>query len=132
MIRFSALPASTDPWTDTLAVAKHLEATGWDGVWVPDHFMPNEDAAGPRNEAWTMLAALAAVVPGHGRPRRSWRARRRPRSTAPAVPGELRLVEPVREPPARRACTHRPRGHQHPAATVVDLHLPGDLQAGGR
>ena len=61
-MRFSVLPGSTDPWNDTLELTNHLEATGWDGVWVPDHFMPNEDPTGPRNEAWTTLAALAASV----------------------------------------------------------------------
>ena len=66
-----------------LATAHAAEASGWDGVWVPDHFMPpdkgyrdasdesDKGAGGPANsrelmpvhECWTLLAGLAAQVP---------------------------------------------------------------------
>jgi F420-dependent oxidoreductase-like protein len=46
------------------SLATHVEQTGWDGLWLADHFMPNaEDVSTPWPEAWTTLAALAAVVP---------------------------------------------------------------------
>ncbi len=46
------------------SLAAHVEQTGWDGLWLADHFMPNaEDVSTPWPEAWTTLAALAAVVP---------------------------------------------------------------------
>lgn len=62
-MRFSAWPGSANPWEDILGLARHIESTGWDGIWVPDHFMPNqEDPTGDYNEAWTTLAALAATV----------------------------------------------------------------------
>lgn len=63
-MRFSVWPGAGNAWTDTLALARHAEATGWDGVWYADHFMPNAaDTSGPTNEAWTTIAGLAAAVP---------------------------------------------------------------------
>lgn len=63
-MRFSVWPSSANTWEDTLNVAKHAEATGWDGVWFADHFMPNQaDTSGPTAEAWTTIAALSALVP---------------------------------------------------------------------
>lgn len=63
-MRFSIWPGAGNSWSDTLALARHAEATGWDGVWYADHFMPNaEDTSGPTNEAMTTVAALAAAVP---------------------------------------------------------------------
>ena len=63
-MRFSVWPRLHAPFDDVLAVARHAEATGWDGVWIADHFMPNEaDPSGPTGECWTTLAALAASVP---------------------------------------------------------------------
>jgi F420-dependent oxidoreductase-like protein len=41
-----------------------VETTGWDGIWLADHFMPNaEDTSTPWPEAWITLAALGARVP---------------------------------------------------------------------
>lgn len=63
-MRFSFWPGPNNPWEVTLAVSKHAEATGWDGIWYADHFMPNAtDNTGPTSECWTTLAALAASVP---------------------------------------------------------------------
>ncbi len=63
-MRFSFWPAPTNSWNDTLALAKHAEATGWYSIWFADHFMPNaEDTSGPYSECWTTLAALGATVP---------------------------------------------------------------------
>ena len=46
-------------------LAKRAEALGYDGLWYPDHFMPN--AAQPTDgftpEALAVLAGLAATVP---------------------------------------------------------------------
>ncbi|MGH9113731.1 MAG: TIGR03560 family F420-dependent LLM class oxidoreductase [Acidimicrobiales bacterium] len=66
-MRFSIWPSANQPWAEVLATASYAEATGWDGVWVADHFMAN--AAGPMPpetptlEAGSMLASLAAAVP---------------------------------------------------------------------
>ncbi|MGN6694356.1 MAG: LLM class flavin-dependent oxidoreductase [Aquihabitans sp.] len=64
-MRFSFWISTQLTWTDTLDLARHAEATGWDGLWVADHFMPNDDAAldQPMHEALGLLGALAAAVP---------------------------------------------------------------------
>ena len=63
-MRFSFWPSPANSWSDTLALAKHAEETGWYSIWFADHFMPNaEDTSGPMSECWTTLAALAAAVP---------------------------------------------------------------------
>jgi len=63
-VRFGFWPGPNSPWSELLDLARHAEATGWDGIWYADHFMPNaEDTSGPTNEAWTSIAAIAATVP---------------------------------------------------------------------
>jgi F420-dependent oxidoreductase-like protein len=63
-VRFSLWPNGGNPWSDTLALARHAESTGWDGIWFADHFMPNAaDVSNPTAEAWTTVAALGAAVP---------------------------------------------------------------------
>jgi F420-dependent oxidoreductase-like protein len=63
-MRFSFWPSPANSWSDTLAISKHAEQTGWYSIWFADHFMPNaEDTSGPMSECWTTLAALAASVP---------------------------------------------------------------------
>jgi F420-dependent oxidoreductase-like protein len=65
-MRFSVWVGLTQPWSDVLATAMHAEATGWDGVYVADHFMA--DAGGPyppdtpNLEAAAALSALAAAT----------------------------------------------------------------------
>lgn len=66
-MRFSIWPAPTRPWTEILELTQHCEATGWDGVYFADHFMPNGHDATPLDgdtlECWSVMAALAASVP---------------------------------------------------------------------
>ena len=64
-MRFSCHPGPTQPWKDVLELARHVECTGWDGIWYADHFMWRnaEDTSGPWSEAWMTLSALAASVP---------------------------------------------------------------------
>jgi len=63
-MRFSFWPVARQPWDDVLSLARHVEATGWDGIWYADHFMPNTaDASDPCHEVWTTIAGLAACVP---------------------------------------------------------------------
>lgn len=66
-MRFSIWPAPNRPWDEILALAQHCEATGWDGVYVADHFMPNAPDATPLDgdtlECWSVIAGLAAAVP---------------------------------------------------------------------
>ncbi len=63
-MRFVTWISTEDPWAEVAATAKFADAGGWDGIYVADHFMPNEQPAGlgPRLEAWTVLGALAALT----------------------------------------------------------------------
>jgi F420-dependent oxidoreductase-like protein len=66
-MRFAIWPSATQPWTDVLEVARHAEETGWDGVWIADHFMGSGAGAFPPEqptlEAGSLVAALSAAVP---------------------------------------------------------------------
>jgi F420-dependent oxidoreductase-like protein len=63
-MRFSVWPSPDETWDEILELARHAEATGWDGIWFADHFMPNTpEAEGPVMECWSVLAGLAAAVP---------------------------------------------------------------------
>ena len=63
-MRFSFWPTPSQPYEDVLRLARHVESTGWDGLWYADHFMPNaDDTSTPWPEAWITLAALGAQVP---------------------------------------------------------------------
>jgi probable F420-dependent oxidoreductase len=61
---FSVWPNLAQPWSDVVGVARHAEATGWNGVWLADHFMGDAGGFGPVEtptlEATAGLAALAA------------------------------------------------------------------------
>ncbi len=63
-MRFSVWPTTRQPWPDFLDLSTHVEATGWDGIWAADHFMPaGPPLDTPTLECWTVLAALATLVP---------------------------------------------------------------------
>lgn len=63
-MRFAFWPGPGNTWPDLLELVRHAEATGWDGVYFADHFMPNTaEATGPTAECWTTLSALGALVP---------------------------------------------------------------------
>jgi alkanesulfonate monooxygenase SsuD/methylene tetrahydromethanopterin reductase-like flavin-dependent oxidoreductase (luciferase family) len=64
-VLFSVWISAAGPWADALAVGRHAEATGWDGLWLADHFMNNGDGPNdaPNHEAFALLAGLAAAVP---------------------------------------------------------------------
>jgi len=63
-MRFSFWPQPTQAFDVVRSLAEHVEHSGWDGVWLADHFMPNaEDTSQPWPEAWTTMGALAATVP---------------------------------------------------------------------
>jgi probable F420-dependent oxidoreductase len=65
-VRFSIWPSLSQPWADVLDAVRHAEATGWDGVYVADHFMGDGGGFGPEEtptlEATAALAALAAAT----------------------------------------------------------------------
>ena len=63
-MKFSAWLGSATKWEELLDLSTYVEQKGWDGLWIADHFMPNQaDTSGPTGEAWTILAAIAARVP---------------------------------------------------------------------
>src|SRR5215469_4116569 len=66
-MRFGIWPYAAQPWDGVREIAAHCEQTGWDAVYVADHFMPNAPGTdapdGDVLECWSVIAALAAVVP---------------------------------------------------------------------
>lgn len=66
-MRFSIWPGLAQPWSDVLEVTRHAEATGWDGVYLADHFMGDAgggfgDVGVPMLEATAALPALAVAT----------------------------------------------------------------------
>jgi alkanesulfonate monooxygenase SsuD/methylene tetrahydromethanopterin reductase-like flavin-dependent oxidoreductase (luciferase family) len=65
-VRFSIWPSTQQPWSDILEVTRYAESTGWDGVYVADHFMGSGDAGGgpttPTHEATAVMGALAEAT----------------------------------------------------------------------
>lgn len=65
-MRFSIWPAPTQQASDILHIARHADGTGWDGIYISDHFMGDgggfgaEDA--PTLESTALLAALATAT----------------------------------------------------------------------
>ena len=61
---FSAWPTAKHPWPVMRDLSLHVERLGYHGVWVMDHFMDNTpQGGGDVHEGFSLLAALAAVVP---------------------------------------------------------------------
>jgi probable F420-dependent oxidoreductase len=65
-VKLSLWPNLRHPPVDVLELAKQADATGWYGVWLADHYMPDtgttETASGDMHEVWGMLPAVAAVT----------------------------------------------------------------------
>jgi len=63
-MRFSVWPSPQRPWRDVRQVVLHCDASGWDGAYFADHFMPDDPGGVPRDgpvlECWSVLSALAA------------------------------------------------------------------------
>jgi F420-dependent oxidoreductase-like protein len=60
-MRLALWIATERSYADVLETALEAERLGYDAVYLADHFMPQaEPVTGPRLEAWTTLAALAA------------------------------------------------------------------------
>jgi F420-dependent oxidoreductase-like protein len=63
-MHFGFWPNASQAWSDILAGAADAERTGWDSVWIADHFLPfTDDTSGPVHECWALLAGLAVAVP---------------------------------------------------------------------
>jgi F420-dependent oxidoreductase-like protein len=63
-MRFSVWPSPQRPWHDVRTIVVHCDASGWDGAYFADHFMPDDPTGQPKDgamlECWSVLAALAA------------------------------------------------------------------------
>jgi probable F420-dependent oxidoreductase len=65
-VKVSLWPNLRHPPADVLELAKQADATGWYGVWLADHYMPDtgttETKSGDMHEVWGVLPAVAAVT----------------------------------------------------------------------
>jgi probable F420-dependent oxidoreductase len=65
-VKVSLWPNLIHPPADVLELAKQADASGWHGVWLADHYMPDtgttEPASGDLHEVWGLLPAVAAVT----------------------------------------------------------------------
>jgi F420-dependent oxidoreductase-like protein len=66
-MRLSIWPGAGQRYSEMLEAARHAARTGWDGVYVADHFMPNAGTGrspfDPVLECGSLVAAVGAVVP---------------------------------------------------------------------
>ena len=62
-MRFGFWPNPRSNYEDTAVLCSHAEAIGYDGVWLADHFLPDEDELIAVHESWITMAALARDVP---------------------------------------------------------------------
>lgn len=65
-MKFSLWPSNGCAPADLLAQARVADDTGWYGIWLADHYMPNTGdttpARGDGYECWSLLPAVAAVT----------------------------------------------------------------------
>lgn len=65
-MKFSLWPHNSRAPVDVLEQARVADETGWYGVWLADHYMPDSGdttpAHGDTYECWALLPALAAVT----------------------------------------------------------------------
>jgi alkanesulfonate monooxygenase SsuD/methylene tetrahydromethanopterin reductase-like flavin-dependent oxidoreductase (luciferase family) len=65
-MKFSVWPSFARPFDELLTFVKHIEDTGWYGLWYADHYMPDlPDGAvsdGPAFEAWSIISALSVAT----------------------------------------------------------------------
>ncbi len=54
-------------WSEIVDLATYVESVGWNGFWLPDHYMSqtadNSPGTDPALDCWTVLAAVAVAVP---------------------------------------------------------------------
>jgi len=58
-IRFGIVTAQNLPWPTLVEHWQHVEALGYDSVWVADHFINPHAIEGDWLDGWSLLAALA-------------------------------------------------------------------------
>ncbi len=121
-MRFSVWTSTNQPWAEVVATARHAEATGWDGVWVADHFMGNVGSVAGRGP--DPRGGLGGRRPGRRRPAGAHRhPRLRQHLPAPGGAGQHggdgrpRQRRPLRPRHRGRVAGQRARAVRHrPAA----------------
>jgi F420-dependent oxidoreductase-like protein len=62
-VKLALWPNASQDWGVIADEVAHVEATGWDGVYIADHFMPSfGDDTGPTSECIALMAAIAATT----------------------------------------------------------------------
>jgi len=65
-VKVSLWPNLSNPASEVLELAQQADKTGWHGVWLADHYMPNsadtEPLPGDMHEVFGLLPAVAAVT----------------------------------------------------------------------
>src|SRR5215510_11731559 len=66
-MRFSVCLDPGRAWPEVVSLVEHVDSTGWDGVYICDHFIRADaggraSEGGPMLEGWTVLAALAGIT----------------------------------------------------------------------
>jgi len=65
-VKVSLWPNLSNPASEVLELAQQADATGWHGVWLADHYMPDsggtEPLSGDMHEVFGLLGAVAAVT----------------------------------------------------------------------
>jgi alkanesulfonate monooxygenase SsuD/methylene tetrahydromethanopterin reductase-like flavin-dependent oxidoreductase (luciferase family) len=66
-VKFSLWASNSREWSEIVDLATYVESVGWNGFWLPDHYMSQtaDDSPGtePELDCWTVLAAVAVAVP---------------------------------------------------------------------
>jgi alkanesulfonate monooxygenase SsuD/methylene tetrahydromethanopterin reductase-like flavin-dependent oxidoreductase (luciferase family) len=63
-VKLSLWPSTSQPWTDLLAVARHVDARGWHSVYVADHFMGDGASFGAAHSPWLEATAVLGGLAG--------------------------------------------------------------------
>jgi len=61
-VKLSYWPHSSQPWADLLGSVRHVDAAGWHGVYVADHFMGDGEGFGPVRAPWLEATAVLASL----------------------------------------------------------------------
>jgi alkanesulfonate monooxygenase SsuD/methylene tetrahydromethanopterin reductase-like flavin-dependent oxidoreductase (luciferase family) len=67
VVKFSLWAGNNRTWSEIVDLTAYIESVGWQGFWLPDHYMSQtaDDTSGsePALDCWTVLAAVAVAAP---------------------------------------------------------------------
>lgn len=61
-MRLTLWPSAQQPWSDLRAEVQHAERTGWDGVYVADHFMGDDGRVAPVDTPTLESTAVVSAI----------------------------------------------------------------------